>query len=74
MPGDPKHCREQANRCYELAAEAQTEAAKKRFTKLASAWMLLATDLEISQSLIETSDERAAFARSHNPTSLKCAS
>ena len=53
MPGDPKECREHAQHCYRLAAEAHTPVAKKRFEDLASVWMGLATELEEARALVE---------------------
>lgn len=53
MPGDPKECREHAKCCLRLAAEAPSPLAKARFQKLAETWMRLATDLELTLSLLE---------------------
>ena len=53
MPGDPKECREHAKCCLRLAAEAPSSLAKARFQELAETWMRLATDLELSLSLLE---------------------
>jgi hypothetical protein len=52
MPGDPKACREHAKRCYQIAAEAHTPNAKKRFEDLARLWLKLAADLDAAQALL----------------------
>jgi hypothetical protein len=53
MPGDPKHCREQAKCCLELAANSTSPLAKARFEDLADKWMRLATELDRTKLLLD---------------------
>ena len=53
MPGDPKHCREQAKRCLRLAHEATNPALKDSLADIAQKWMRLAKDLEATKRLLE---------------------
>lgn len=53
MPGDPKECRENAKRCLEFAQTSQTEVDRKRFEGLAQKGLVLATDFEAAQVLLE---------------------
>ena len=52
MPGDPRACREHAKRCYQIAAEAHTPDAKKRFEDIARLWLKIAADLDAAQALL----------------------
>ena len=73
MPGDPKECRENAKRCLKFAQAARTEAHRKKFERfLAQTWLILATDFEAAEVLLEKwgsgpvtfSDEAVASAQS----------
>ena len=52
MPGDPKECRQHAEKCQRLALEAKTEQARETFEGLARTWLRLAVDLENAQALL----------------------
>jgi hypothetical protein len=53
MPGDPKKCRENAKRCLKFTQTARTEADRERFEGLAQWWLVLATDFEVAEVLLE---------------------
>ena len=53
MPGDPKECRENAKQCLKFAQTARTEADRERFEELAQWWLVLATDFEVANVLLE---------------------
>jgi hypothetical protein len=59
MPGDPKECRDHAQRCWALAAQAAQPELKHHFTDLAQRWARLAADLEATEDLLtEFGDDR----------------
>jgi hypothetical protein len=53
MPSDPQECRAHAKTCMRLAAEARTTEAAIVYESLASAWLLLAADLDRAAILLE---------------------
>ena len=52
MPGDPKECREHAQRCLALAAETNDLRLKESLTDLAKRWASIAADLEATRALL----------------------
>jgi hypothetical protein len=52
MPGNPHECRENANRCLEMAEGSATQTAREKFDTLARIWLALATDYEASNLLL----------------------
>ena len=56
MPGDPKECRQHAERCAELARLASTPEARDQFLSLQMTWIRLASDK--ARALIEVTQER----------------
>ena len=60
MPGDPKEFRENATRCLAMAAEAPDPDLRESLVETAHRWLRLATDIEASDSLPNTSPDRAA--------------
>ena len=53
MPGDPKECRQHAERCAELARMASTSEARETFLDLQMKWIRLAMELTQAKALIE---------------------
>ena len=53
MPGNPHECREHAKSCLRRAAEAKFPEVKAHFEELAQRWLSLATDLDVTHSLLE---------------------
>ncbi len=53
MPGDPKECREHARNCARLAVTSPFPDVRENFAKLADTWLRLASELEISQALLD---------------------
>jgi hypothetical protein len=53
MPGDPKQCRQHAERCAELARIASTSEARETFLDLQMKWIRLAMELTQAKALIE---------------------
>ena len=53
MPGDPKQCRQHAERCAELARIASTSEARETFLDLQMKWIRLAMELTQARALIE---------------------
>jgi len=53
MPGDPKECRQHAERCGELARLATTLEARDQFLSLQMTWIRLAMELTQAKALIE---------------------
>ena len=53
MPGDPKECRQHAERCAELARIASTSEARETFLDLQMKWIRLAMELTQAKALIE---------------------
>ena len=53
MPGDPKECRQHAERCAELARMASTSEARETFLDLQMKWIRLAMELTQARALIE---------------------
>jgi len=53
MPGDPKECRQHAERCGELARLASTPEARDQFLSLQITWIRLAMELTQAKALIE---------------------
>jgi hypothetical protein len=74
MPGDPKHRREHAKRCWALASEVTNPVLKESLTDAARRWDILAADLENVNSLLESledpEDNRLASAFSNSPKGL----
>ena len=57
MPGDPKQCRQHAERCAELARLASTPEARDQFLSLQMTWIRLASELDQARALIEVTQE-----------------
>ena len=57
MPGDPKECRQHAEKCLRLAQEASSEEIRRSFVNLANKWMMLAGDLESAQALLDAAED-----------------
>ena len=57
MPGDPKECRQHAERCAELARLASTPEARDQFLSLQRTWIRLASELDQARALIEVTQE-----------------
>ena len=53
MPGDPKQCRQHAERCAELARIASPSEARETFLDLQMKWIRLAMELTQAKALIE---------------------
>lgn len=53
MPGDPKECRQHAERCGELARMARTTEERDKFQALQLTWIRLAAELDRMSALIE---------------------
>ena len=60
MPGDPKEFRENATRCLAMAAEAPDPDLRESLVETAHRWLRLATDIEATDYLPDTSPDRAA--------------
>ena len=64
MPGDPKECRQHAERCGELARLATTPEARDQFLSLQRTWIRLASEaralIEVTQELEEEQPIKAA--------------
>jgi hypothetical protein len=57
MPGDPKECRQHAERCGELARLASTPEARDQFLSLQMIWIRLASEPDQARALIEVTQE-----------------
>jgi hypothetical protein len=57
MPGDPKECRQHAERCAELARLASTPEDRDTFLSLQMTWIRLAMELDQARALIEATQE-----------------
>ena len=57
MPGDPKKCRQHAERCGELARLASTQEARETFLSLQMTWIRLALELDQAGALIKAVHE-----------------
>jgi hypothetical protein len=57
MPGDPKECRQHAERCRELARLASTQEARETFLSLQMTWIRLAMELQQAGALIKAVQE-----------------
>jgi hypothetical protein len=57
MPGDPKECRQHAERCGELARLASTQEARETFLSLQMTWIRLAMELQQAGALIKAVQE-----------------
>ena len=57
MPGDPKECRQHAERCAEVARLASTPEARETFLSLRMTWIRLAAELDRAGALIEAIQE-----------------
>ena len=57
MPGDPKQCRLNAERCLRIATRARRPGAQQNFTALAETWRRLAAELESHQALFSALSE-----------------
>ena len=57
MPGDPRTCREHAQRCAELAALAATSEEREHFLSLEKSWLRFAGELESAEAFLKTMDE-----------------
>ena len=55
MPGDPKECRQHAER--ELARLASTPEARDQFLSLQMTWIRLASEFDQARALIEVTQE-----------------
>jgi hypothetical protein len=53
VPGDPKECRSNAKRCFELAKEVNNPVLQDSFCAIAHQWMRLASDLEATHRLLK---------------------
>jgi hypothetical protein len=62
MPGDPKLCREHANRCWVLASQISDPVLKESVADTAERWAVLATELEAVDSLLEALDQAETLA------------
>ena len=54
MPGDPQHCRQQAQDCLSLAKEATSDQVRQDYIALAHTWMELARMFECDNALLES--------------------
>lgn len=52
MAADPKECREQAQRCLQLAAETNDPVLKNSLTETAHRWERLAADLDSDRNQV----------------------
>ena len=57
MPGDPKECRQHAERCAELARLAITPEARDTFRSLQMTWIRLAMELDQARAVIKATQE-----------------
>jgi hypothetical protein len=57
MPGDPKECKQHAENCRRIAAEARTVSDRSHFLALADTWDRLAVELETSEPFIRVMQE-----------------
>ena len=57
MPGDPKECRQHAERCAELARLARTAEDRDKFLSLQMIWIRLALELDQAGALIKAMQE-----------------
>ena len=57
MSGDPKECRQHAERCAELAGLASTPEGRETFLSLQMTWIRLAMELDQAKALIEATQE-----------------
>jgi len=57
MPGDPKECRQHAERCAELARLASTPEDRNKFLSLQITWVRLALELDQAGALIKAMQE-----------------
>ena len=57
MPGDPKECRQHAERCGEHARLASTQEARETFLSLQMTWIRLALELDQAGALIKAMQE-----------------
>jgi hypothetical protein len=57
MPGDPKECRQHAERCAELARLATTIEDRNKFLSLQMTWVRLALELDQAGALIKAMQE-----------------
>jgi len=57
MPGDPKECRQHAERCGELARMARTIEERDKFQALQLTWIRLAAELDRMKAVIEATQE-----------------
>jgi hypothetical protein len=57
MPGDPKECRQHAERCAELARLASTPEGRETFLSLQMTWIRLASELDQAGALIKAVQE-----------------
>ena len=57
MPGDPKECRQHAERCGELARLASTQEARDTFLSLQMTWIRLAMELYQAGVLVKAVQE-----------------
>ena len=53
MPGDPRECREHANRCWALASQVTNSALRESLVETAQRWSRLALDLKAMDGLLE---------------------
>jgi hypothetical protein len=53
MPGDPKDCRVHALECTRLAETALNKKAQEMFLYFSSTWLKLASQIEVSQALVD---------------------
>jgi hypothetical protein len=60
MPGDPKEFRENATRCLAMAAEAPDPDLRESLVETAHRWLRLATDIEGTDCLSQTSLDKAS--------------
>ena len=60
MPGDPKEFRENATRCLAMAADAPNPDLRESLVETAQRWLRLATDIEATDSLPETTHREKA--------------
>jgi hypothetical protein len=57
MPGDPKECRQHAERCAELARLATTPESRDTFLSLQLTWIRLSMELDQARALIKATQE-----------------
>ena len=57
MPGDPKECRQHAERCAELARLARSVEDRDWFLALQMTWIRLAMELDQARALIKATQE-----------------